>query len=186
MTVLAQPRMTVDEFLAWAAGQSGRYELVRGEVFAMSPETADHAEIKGAVYVALRSAIRQRNFPCRALPYGMTVRIDDATAYEPDAQVYCGERLKGSEIELSNPVIIVEVLSRTTRRVDVSLKLAGYFRLPSVAYYLIVDPTQPLIVHHSRGTRDTILTRILREGVIALDPPGLELALRDIYEGEEP
>ena len=63
-----------------------------------------------------------------------------------------------------------------------SLKLAGYFRLPSVAHYLIVDPTQPNVIHHSRGTGDTIVTRIVTEGVIRLDPPGLELALNDVYE----
>jgi len=47
-------------------------------------------------------------------------------------------------------------------------------------HYLIVDPDQPLIVHHARKD-DTILTTIVREGTIALDPPGLELALADIY-----
>jgi Uma2 family endonuclease len=85
-------------------------------------------------------------------------------------------------IEIPNPIIIVEVLSPSTQRVDVTLKLAGYFRLPSVAHYLIVDPTQPVIVHHARGTGDAIVTRIITEGSIALDPPGLTLALSDIYE----
>ena len=48
-------------------------------------------------------------------------------------------------------------------------------------HYLIVDPTQPSVVHHARGTGDTILTRIVTAGSIALDPPGLEIALADIY-----
>jgi hypothetical protein len=65
---------------------------------------------------------------------------------------------------------------------DWAVKLAGYFRLPSVAHYLIVDPTQPSVIHHSRATGDTILTRIVTEGVIILDPPWLEIALADMYE----
>jgi len=73
------------------------------------------------------------------------------------------------------------VLSPSTQQFDVSIKLAGYFRLPSVAHYLIVDPAQPMIVHHSRGAGDTILTRVVTEGAIKLDPPGLELAVADIY-----
>jgi Uma2 family endonuclease len=182
MNVLAKPRMNVDEFLAWAVGRPGRYELFRGEVIAMSPETADHAEIKGAIYAALRSAVRKHGLPCRALPDGMLVRVDDKTAYEPDAQVYCGERLQGTALEVRNPVIVVEVLSPSTRGVDVSLKLAGYFRLPSVAHYLVVDPTQPTIVHHARNAHGTILTRVVTAGRIALDPPGLELAVSDIYD----
>lgn len=47
--------------------------------------------------------------------------------------------------------------------------------------YLIVGPTEPLILHHTRGTGDTILTHIMREGSIMLDPPGLELRLADVY-----
>jgi len=182
MNVLTKPRMSVDEFLDWAVGRPGRYELFCGELVKMSPETVDHAEIKGAIYIALRNAVRRARVPCHALPDGVVIRIDSATAYEPDAQVYCGERLKGAALEVPNPVIIVEVLSPSTQRIDVTQKLAGYFRLPSVAHYLIVDPTQPSIIHHSRGTGDTILTRVVTEGRIPLDPPGLELDLNDIYD----
>jgi Uma2 family endonuclease len=182
MNVLTKPRMTVDEYLAWAEGRPGRYELFRGEVFAMSPETVGHLEAKAAVHGALQASIRARGLSCYVLPDGATVRIDDATAYEPDALVYCGKRLAPSAIEIPDPMIVVEVLSPSTQRVDATLKLAGYFRLPSVVHYLIVDPTQPVIIHHSRGTGDAIVTRIITEGSIALDPPGLTLALSDIYE----
>ena len=51
-----------------------------------------------------------------------------------------------------------------------------------LAHYLIVDPTRSLILHHSR-TGDAILTRVITEGAIVLAPPGLELALADVYAG---
>jgi Uma2 family endonuclease len=76
---------------------------------------------------------------------------------------------------------VVEVLSPTTRKVDASLKLAGYFRVPSVAHYPIADPDQPLIIHHACADNDKILTRVVREGGLTLAPPGLDLALGDIY-----
>ena len=104
--------------------------------------------------------------------------------FEPDAQVYCGDKIRGPTLEVPNPVVIVEVLSPTTRRVDVGAKLAGYFRLPSVAHYLIVDPTQPTVIHHARGTGDIIATRVVTEGGIVLDPPGIELSLADIYPAD--
>lgn len=173
--------MTVAEFVTWAEGEPGRYELYNGAVYAMSPEGAGHAEKKAAVHAALLAGIRQRHLPCYALPDGMTVRIDDATAYEPDALVYCGEKLPPSKLDVPKPVIVVEVLSPSTRRIDASLKLAGYFRLPSAAHYLILDPTQPVILHHSRGPGDTILTHIVIEGSFMLDPPGIELVVGDIY-----
>ena len=181
MNVLAKPRLTVDEFLAWAVEQPGRYELFRGEVVAMSPETIGHSAIKGAVFAALLADIRRRGLPCAALPDGPTIRIDETTAFEPDALVYCGQEPRSTALEIANPVIVVEVLSSSTRRIDLTQKLTGYFRLPSVMHYLIVDPTQPSVVHHARGAGDTILTRIVTAGSVALDPPGLELALADIY-----
>jgi Uma2 family endonuclease len=182
MNVLAKPRMNVDEFLDWAVGRPGRYELFRGEVFAMSPETIGHAKIKFAVQTSLLACIRERRLDRRVLPDGVTVRVDDTTAFEPDALVYCGAELPPAALEVASPAIIVEVLSPSTRRVDVAHKLAGYFRLPSVAHYLIVDPTQPIVIHHARGTGDAIITRIVTAGRIDLDPPGLQIDLADIYQ----
>jgi Uma2 family endonuclease len=181
MSVRPRSRMNVDEYLAWAGEQPGRYELYDGAVVAMSPEGAGHAEKKAAVHAALLAGIRGRRLPCYALPDGMTIRIDDATAYEPDAVVYCGSKLAPSALEVADPVIVVEVLSPSTRRIDITAKLADYFRVPSVAHYLIVDPDRPRIVHHARAEGDTILTRIVSEGSITLDPPGIELALADVY-----
>ena len=181
MTALPKTRMTVEEYLAWVEDQPGRYELLDGAVVAMLPEGAGHAEKKAAVHAALLAGIRARQLPCWALPDGMTVRIDDITAYEPDALVYCGAKLLPSAVEVPSPVIVVEVLSPSTRQIDLSAKLADYFRLPSVAHYLIVDPNKPRIVHHARGVGDAILTHIVSDGSIMLDPPGLEIAMADIY-----
>jgi Uma2 family endonuclease len=181
MTALPKERMTVDEYLAWAQAQPGRYELRNGIVYAMTPERARHAEVKFNVQKALDTAIRRAGAPCHMLPDGMTVRIDKATAHEPDALVYCGEKLAPTAIEVPNPVIVVEVLSPSTRHIDASTKLADYCRLPSVAHYLIVDADGPLVIHHACSNAETILTRIIREDVIALDPPGIELAVKDLF-----
>ncbi len=175
--------MTVDEFLVWAEEQPGRYDIVDGVVHAMSPEGAGHAETKFAVQAALVAAIRASQRPCHMLPDGMTVRVDETTAYEPDALVYCGAKLPPRAVEVPDPVIVVEVLSPSTRRVDASAKLAGYFRLPSVSHYLIVDPNKPVIINHARRSGDVIATRIVTDGTIALDPPGMNLRVSDIYGG---
>ena len=153
--------MNVNEYLAWAREHPGRYELSDGEVVAMSPEGAGHAAVKFAVQTALLAGIRARGLACHMLPDGMTVRIDETTAYEPDALIYCGTKLAPSAIEVPAPIVVVEVLSPSTRRLDTSDKLAGYFRLPSVAHYLIVDPDKPLVLHHARGSGDTILTHVV-------------------------
>lgn len=181
MSALTKPHMTVDEFLAWAATVPGRFELIRGEVFAMAPETAKHAKVKYAVQTALASAIRKGRRPCHMLPDGMTIRVDAHTSHEPDALVYCGKEVPPDAVEIPEPLIVVEVLSRSTRSFDLTHKFAGYFRVPSIWHYLIFDTTEQLVIHHARSDGDKIATHIITEGAFRLDPPGLELALSEIY-----
>lgn len=181
MSVPPKARMDVDEFLAWSQDRPGRYELVDGEMFAMSPQRVRHAETKFAVQMALRTAIRTAGLPCRMLPDGLTVRVDRATIYEPDALVYCGARLDGDAVEAPEPVIVVEVLSPGTQATDTGEKLVGYFRLASVMHYLVVDPKKRLVVHHRRGTDELIETRIVSAGRLDLTPPGLALPLADVF-----
>jgi len=178
---LPKARMSAEDFLAWSQTQAGRYELAAGEVLAQASERAAHAKIKGHVFMALHNSIRAEGLHCHALPDGMAVRIGADTVFEPDAQVYCGPELPPDTILVDSPVIVVEVLSPSTGKNDALGKLAAYFRVPSVAHYLIVSPDEHLIFHHARGEGTTILTRIVREGALALDPPGLEIAVSDIY-----
>ena len=174
-------RMTVDEYLAWAEDNPGRYELDGGWVVAMSPERTRHAEVKFAAQTALRDAIRQAGVPCRMLPDGMTVRVDDHTAFEPDALVYCGERLPPDAVEVPAPVVVVEVLSPSTRGVDTGLKAVGYLRVPSIQHYLLVEPGQHMVVYHRRTGPGTFETTLVPRGPLRLDPPGLELDVASFF-----
>lgn len=185
MSVATQTRMTVDDFLAWAEGRPGRHELYNGVVYAMAPERVVHGQVKFAIQTALANGIRGAGIPCHMLPDGMTVRVDNTTAHEPDALVYCGPQLPGSAVEVPNPVVVVEVLSPSTRYIDASAKLIGYFRLPSVIHYLIVDPNRPAIIHHARRPGGDILTRLVTGPSIMLDPPGFELSLDEVRAAQD-
>jgi Uma2 family endonuclease len=91
--------------------------------------------------------------------------------------------LAPSSIGIPEPVVVVEVRSRSTRRIDLGLKLAGYFRLASLVHYLIIDPDQPLIIQHTRQSTGSIVTQIVTQGTIVLDPPGLSVPVAEIYGG---
>lgn len=182
MSVQAKPGMTVDAFLAWAEGQQGRYELIDGQVVAMSPQRARHARVKFRVQSALSRAIAEAELSCEMLPDGMTVRIDARTAFEPDALVQCGELAPDDAVEAENPIVVVEFLSPSTATVDFSDKLDGYFRLPSIAHYLIVDPKRRTVIHHRRGDGDLIETRLASSGDLRLDPPGLTLSVAALFD----
>jgi Uma2 family endonuclease len=181
MSTLAQKRMTVDEFLAWAEGQEGRWELYNGVPYAMSPERMGHIEVKVAAYLALQRAIRRAGIPCHAVADGAGVRISRHVMHAPDALVYCGPKLSRSALEVPNPVILVEVASPSTRKFDETVKRDGYFSLPSVHHYLIVDPAGPPVIHHSRQADGTILRSVVHEGRLTLSSPGIEVAVAEMF-----
>jgi Uma2 family endonuclease len=175
--------MTVAEYLAWGEAQSERrrMELINGQVVPLSPERADHNRIKGRIFVALASSIEKQALVCEAFTDGMTVPIDEHTAYEPDALVHCGAPIPAHQLTAPAPIIVVEVLSPTTRHSDNSAKLIGYFKLPSVHHYVIIDPENRTLTHHARGGDGMVATRTLASGALRLEPPGIELQVTDIF-----
>jgi len=173
MSSIATGEMDVDAFLLWAEGRDGRWELREGLPVLMAPERAAHALTKYAAQKALEAAIQRAGLPCRMFPDGMTVRITPRNAYEPDALVVCPAPPMDA-IEIPNPVIVVEILSPSAAADDHGPKLDGYFSLPSVEHYLILDPDRRVMIWHKRGAAGAIETRILREGLVRLEPPGIE------------
>ena len=122
-------QMTRDAFRQWAEGQTARYERIAGEPVAMSPERVIHARLKARVWQALDREIRAAGLPCEALPDGVTVEVGEDTDYEPDAIVNCGPPLPDDVIAVTNPVIVVEVLSPSASGEDLAGKLVDYFRV---------------------------------------------------------
>ena len=184
---MQQPRQvgfTADEFVAWASEQpEGRFELDNGLVVAMAPERVNHAIAKRNATMILHGDIVARGLVCQALPDGVAVRVNDRTVYEPDALVRCGPPPPGDAVEVNDPVIVVEVVSPSSRGIDRGVKLAGYFSVPSVRHYLIVDTDKRTLIHHRRGEDGSIEVRILRDGTLTLDPPGLAIEIAGIFSG---
>jgi Uma2 family endonuclease len=179
MNIELRRALTIEDYLAWSESQVERVrsELINGQIVLMASEQVKHVRAKFALAVALTNAIARAGLACHALTDGVAVRIDNHTAYEPDACVYCGPELPGEAMVVPNPVIVAEVLSPTTRHHDTSAKLIGYFKLPSVAHYLVIDPDLRTVTHHARG--GALVT--LGSGVLCLDPPGLEIAVGDLF-----
>ena len=178
MCAAAQKRMNVDEFLAWAMEQpeGTHYELVSGQIIAMAPERAMHGMVKARLAQYIANAIDAAGLPCRTFVDSMAVRVNANTIYEPDVMVRCGESLHKDAIEVTDPMIVIEVVSPSSAKRDSGSKLADYLSIPSVRHYLIVLTDNPTIIHHRRDDTGAIATTILRNGAITLDPPGIALS----------
>ena len=130
----------------------------------------------------MEDAIAVAWLPCEAVIDGVAVQVDDVTVCEPDVLVRCRPPLPGETLRITDPLIVVKVLSSSSRSRDAGLKLANYFRIPSVLHYPIVATETRTVIHHARDDSGAILTRIILEGAVRLDPPGLWLD--DIFPDE--
>ncbi|MFD2183068.1 Uma2 family endonuclease [Rhodoplanes azumiensis] len=171
--------MTVSEFLAWSERQpeTARYELVDGKVVAMSPERNRHNLVKLAIAIALREAVQRSGVACTVFTDGAGIAIDERTVREPDATVQCGVDVDLDAMLVDSPLIVVEVVSPSSERDDVQSKFVDYFTVPSIRHYLIAFSEKRIVVHHRRNDQGTIDSRILRDGDIVLDPPGMTVAV---------
>ena len=183
MNIALRTPLTVDQYLAWARAQSDppRTELINGQIVPMSPERVAHNRAKGKVYVSLIRAMATAGVRGEVFTDGLTVPIDEHTAYEPDVLVYCGDPLPPDQMKVTDPVIVVEVKSPSTAHMDTSAKLVGYFKLASVHHYLYVDPDARKVTHHARAADGTIAARTLASGPLRLDPPGLVVEASGLF-----
>ncbi|MDY8109493.1 Uma2 family endonuclease [Fulvimarina sp. 2208YS6-2-32] len=178
-------KMTADEFLVWSRGLADgeRYELLDGTLLRMQAENAGHAITKTNVALSFRDALRRAGRTgCRSIADGFSIRVSDDQVREPDAMINCAPMAR-DDLYASCPVVVVEVLSPSTRRIDLHRKLIDYFQVPSIQHYLIVMASDRRVLLHSRSSVEgEIRTRILgEETTIALDPPGISLAIAEFF-----
>ena len=178
--------MTPEQFLAWAAEYDmANVALIDGEVVAMAGGTRNHIDIRGNIYRALGDALTGKHDLCRAYVDGLAVVVSEGTTHIPDVVVDCASERGGEDLIAIGPVIVVEVLSRSTSRKDTDLELMNYFGVPSIFHYVIVNGFSRRIIHHRRDG-EVMRTQILAEGVLTLDPPGIVLAIDDFWIGLPP
>ena len=181
MTSLAQKLMTAEEFAVWAeACPEKHWELFDGVPQMQQSQSWGHADVKGRIYVALLRAVAEAGLDHSVGIDGIVVKVAPSTAFQPDVVVFAGQMDK-REIVTPEPVIVVEVLSPSTQRKDLTVKLAGYFEVPSIEHYVIADWEDSELIHYRREGRGISRPVILRGGLLRLEPPGIAIALADVF-----
>lgn len=125
-----------------------------------------------------------RGASCRPFSADTAVQIPNGNIRKPDAGVDCGI-FDDQAMSADQPVLVVEVLSASTRDFDLFGKLEEYKTVTSIRHVLLVNPDELQALHWTRTDTDT-WTHHPHEGLdapITLVPPGLTLRLADLYEG---
>jgi Uma2 family endonuclease len=182
--------MTVADFLAWSEDlpDEARYELVAGiPLRLMAPTNIRHARIQRNVSDALRAAITAAGRVCEVFDAGPGVAVgpDGDECRIPDVVVTCAPEIDETARLVPEPVIVIEVASPSTRLADINDKVEFYGGIPSVQHYLVLELDRRRAVYHGRGPSGGLEPRILRGGEIALDRPGIRLALDELHRDTE-
>lgn len=148
----APTRLSYVQYLETEASAEVKNEWLRGEVFAMAGGTPNHARLAAAIIAALSRLLADR--PCEVFTSDLRVRVEatDLSTY-PDVTVVCGE-LQTSPIDpnaITNPTLIVEVLSESTEAYDRGEKFAHYRRVPSLREVVLVSPSEPRLESYARN-----------------------------------
>jgi Uma2 family endonuclease len=143
-------RYTPEQYLAIEREAEFKSELVMGEMIAMAGGSEDHNTIAGNVYGYL--FIKLQGTTCRPFNSDMKVNVGTSFFY-PDVSVYCGQRqrLDNRRDVLLNPLIVVEVLSKSTEGYDLNFKLSEYSKIESLRELIYISQKMPLIHHLSRS-----------------------------------
>lgn len=139
-----QTKFSPEQYLALEGVSNSRSEYIGGEIYAMAGGSSDHSLIEGNVVTILNQLLERR--PCRVYTSNMRLVVEKHDMYTyPDAMIVCGqvELLKGRNDTLKNPLVIVEVLSKSTRRYDRGEKFGYYKTLPSFQEYVLIDSERP-------------------------------------------
>ena len=175
--------MTYAEYLAAEAVAEVRHEFLNGEVWEMAGGTPEHSALAAAVIGELRSALRGK--PCRVFTSDLRVRIPqtDLATY-PDLSIVCGqlETAPDDKDAITNPIVLVEVLSDSTEAYDRGAKAAHYRRIASLREYVLVSQAEPRIEVQRRaeGGRWELLEARPGE-TIELSSLGVRLDVAAVY-----
>ncbi|ACK72704.1 protein of unknown function DUF820 [Gloeothece citriformis PCC 7424] len=189
MTVqTAKQFYTFEEYIELEKTAESRNEYLDGEIIPMTGETTNHNEIAGNFYAYLKTALRQKNYKVFFNGVNLWIPRYRHGTY-PDVMVIEGKPIyegTGQRV-VTNPSIIVEVLSKSTKNYDQGDKFLHYRSIPQFKEYILIEQTRYYVIQYTK-TNDGkwLLTEYEgEENILSLESVDFEISFKDLYEGVE-
>ncbi len=176
-------RLTPEEYLALERQAEQRSEYYAGEMFLLAGASRPHGRIASNIVIELGQQLADRD--CDIYASDLRVLVERSGLYTyPDIVVTCGEERFADDQQdvLLNPLVLFEILSRSTEAYDRGRKFEHYQRLDSLAEYVLVAQDTPRIEHFARRGDGWLYTDVRGiEGVLELPAIACDLPLADVY-----
>jgi len=176
--------LSPEDFLLGEDGALQKHEYLNGVVYAMAGGTIRHARISGNIFGLLSGGLRGK--PCQPFNSDLLTRVrqgDDLRFYYPDVSVVCESNALDERFQ-DKPVVIFEVLSESTARLDRGEKREAYLTIPTLRVLVLVE-TETMAVTLWRRVGESWAQEHASApaDVLALPEIECELPLAEIYEG---
>jgi Uma2 family endonuclease len=184
----AQPKYqyTLEEYLEMDGQSDARLEYWDGEIFDLSGVNEEHNEIETNLAIHLGSRLRQKG--CRIFLANIRLKVPSFPPYRyGDTSALCGEaqfeKIGGVDV-LTNPSLIIEILSESTEGFDRGKKFSHYKSIPSFCEYLLIAQYLPHVTHYIKQADNLWNQREYSDlaETVTLVSVGCEITLREIYE----
>jgi len=136
MSIAPKLKLNESEYLQGELSAENKHQLINGEAYAMAGASADHNRVSGSFFSELQYQLKGK--PCEPFIADMKVATQ-GDFYYPDIMVVCDEHENDSDYVKHAPKLIVEVLSKSTRVFDHSIKQTNYLKIPSLEYYVLIE-----------------------------------------------
>lgn len=161
-----------------------RSEFIAGEVYAMAGSTDGHQFICSNIFVSLFDHLRKSE-KCRVFMFDMKVRVNPDLYYYPDILVACDSE-PVSPFYRTEPVLVIEVSSPSSRETDRREKLQAYQSIPSVREYVVIEQDKMHIEMHRRQPNATWITYLLNRSdldeAVIFDSVDFTTSIEAIYD----
>jgi Uma2 family endonuclease len=189
MSTQPKRRYSLEEYFELERTSEERWEYFNGEVFCMSGVSRNHGELEINLIATLEAKLRERG--CRVYPANIRLRVPKSPPYRyPDLTVLCAkpvfEQIGGVDA-LTNPTVIIEILSPSTEAFDRGDKFSYYKSIPSFQEYLLVAQHRAHITHYVRQTGEKWEYEEVNDLSASISLPNITcvLALSEVYRNIE-
>ena len=186
MATVPTPRITEEEYLRLERAAETKSEFVAGEIFAMSGGTRAHSLLAIRWIRLLEDRLLGRN--CSVFNSDLRIRTSRTGSYVyPDVSVVCEEPQANRNTEdlLTNPTVVIEVLSPSNKKYDRGRKFELYREIPSLRDYLLVHSDAVLVEQHSRQPENWLFREYSGvDSSIHIESIDCTVALEDVYRSE--
>lgn len=175
--------LSVEEYIRLELQSERRHEYINGQLIEMPGEKDINNEIAGLIYIFLINHLTQHGF--KIYMNDVKVGIPDKTKYfYPDVFATREPRSEHNQYIKYEPEIIAEVISPSTHITDTVDKYMAYTTIPSLKYYLIVQPETVYVTCFSKSTEGKweAMSYIRREDIIHLPALDISLPLQEVYK----